>query len=265
MMRGVVSVRGVELGGPIGRAPAVVVPLTGATPAQLREQAAEVAALAPGTGPDVVEWRADALPERRDPAALVALGHELVATLGGLPLLATLRTRLEGGSAEIDEVLPALRALVDARVADLVDVELRLGAELGSAALDEALVHAHEAGVAVVASWHDWRGTPSAARLHAWLDRAAAWGADVRKVAVTPAGPRDVLTLLTVTLDVVEAGGPPVIAIAMGPLGAASRLAGGVVGSAATFASLGRTSAPGQLPLADVRAALPLLHPGGRA
>jgi 3-dehydroquinate dehydratase-1 len=265
MMRGVVSVRGVELGGPIGRAPAVVVPLTAATREELRAQAAEVAALAPGTGPDIVEWRVDALTERWDADVLVALGRELVAALGGVPLLATVRTRLEGGSAEVDEVAPVLRALVDAGVADLVDVELGLGAELGSAALDELRDHVHEAGVPVVASWHDWTGTPSAARLHAWLDRAAAWGADVRKLAVTPSGPRDVLTLLTVTLDVVEAGGPPVIAIAMGPLGAASRLAGGVVGSAATFASLGRRSAPGQLPLADVRAALPLLHPGGRA
>lgn len=264
MMRGVVSVRGVELGGPVGRAPAVIVPLTGATPADVLAQAAEVAALAPGAGPDLVEWRVDALAER-EPEALVALGHELVAALGGLPLLVTVRTRLEGGSAEVDGVVPVLRALVDAGVADLVDVELGLAAELGSPVLDEVRDHAHAAGVPVLASWHDWRGTPSAARLHAWLDRAAAWGADVRKVAVTPAGPRDVLRLLEVTLDVAEAGGPPVVTIAMGPLGAVSRLAGGVVGSAATFATLGAGSALGQLPLADVRAALALLHPGGRA
>ncbi|MBB1022344.1 type I 3-dehydroquinate dehydratase, partial [Dietzia sp. E1] len=40
------------------------------------------------------------------------------------------------------------------------------------------------------------------------------------------------------------------------------RIGGGAFGSAATFATVGEASAPGQLPAAGVRAALGLLHPG---
>lgn len=50
--------------------------------------------------------------------------------------------------------------------------------------------------------------------------------------------------------------------MAMGGLGAVTRLGGGPFGSSATFATVGPASAPGQLPAEGVRGALELLNAG---
>jgi 3-dehydroquinate dehydratase-1 len=47
----------------------------------------------------------------------------------------------------------------------------------------------------------------------------------------------------------------PLVAISMGSLGAISRIAGGLFGSDITFASGIKASAPGQLPLDDLKKA----------
>ena len=44
----------------------------------------------------------------------------------------------------------------------------------------------------------------------------------------------------------------PLVTMAMGGLGAISRVSGEVFGSCMTFASVEKTSAPGQMPLEDV-------------
>src|SRR5206468_2278909 len=51
----------------------------------------------------------------------------------------------------------------------------------------------------------------------------------------------------------------PVVSMAMGPLGAVTRVAGSAFGSAMTFARGEAASAPGQMPVADVRACLDAL------
>jgi 3-dehydroquinate dehydratase-1 len=48
--------------------------------------------------------------------------------------------------------------------------------------------------------------------------------------------------------------------MAMGGDGVVSRLVGGVFGSACTFASVGTASAPGQVPLAELRRVLDVVH-----
>jgi 3-dehydroquinate dehydratase I len=48
--------------------------------------------------------------------------------------------------------------------------------------------------------------------------------------------------------------------MAMGPLGAVTRLAGETFGSVLTFGTVGAASAPGQLDAVRLRAALDLLH-----
>jgi 3-dehydroquinate dehydratase-1 len=88
----------------------------------------------------------------------------------------------------------------------------------------------------------------------------AASGADVVKIAVTPQSTADVLTLLGATARAAETLDVPVIGIAMGELGRVSRLCGGEFGSAATFATVGEGSAPGQMTaeqVAVVRSYLP--------
>jgi 3-dehydroquinate dehydratase-1 len=259
MIRPMLEVRGVRLG---GGTLAVIVPLTGADAAALVAQAAEVRAAAP----DLVEWRVDLVdlvgtsaPGAPDLAALVSTGRRVVDELAGLPLLVTIRTAAEGGraSAEPEAYLATLAALVGAGVADLVDVEVMLGAQT----VRRAVRIAHDAGVPVVASNHDIRATPARAELMGRLRRMVELGADVLKIAVTPLDAGDVLELLAATWAATRTLDRPVIAISMGDLGVVTRLAGGVFGSAATFATVGPASAPGQRDIAQVRAALALLGP----
>lgn len=253
MIGGMLEVRGVRFGG--GR-PAVIVPLTGTDAAELGAQADAVRA----AGPDLVEWRVDLATGLGDLDDVVATGHLLVDRLGGLPLLVTIRSRAEGGAADPPgpAYLATLTALVRAGVADLVDVEVAAPDEVVAA----ALATARAAGVAVVASRHHVAGTPPRAALVATLRAMAERGADVCKVAVTPASVDDVLELLAACRTASLELDRPVIAIAMGELGVVSRLAGGVFGSAATFATVAGASAPGQLDLTTVRTALGWFQPG---
>ena len=143
---------------------------------------------------------------------------------------------------------------VGGQTADAIDVEL---ATPGVAGL---VSRARAAGLAVVVSHHDFAATPPADEIVALLRRQRDVGADVCKVAVMPHDPDDVLALLTATRAFARDADRPVVTVAMGALGVVSRLAGGVFGSAMTFASAGAVSAPGQVDVERLRAALALLH-----
>jgi 3-dehydroquinate dehydratase-1 len=75
-----------------------------------------------------------------------------------------------------------------------------------------------------------------------------------------PQSLQDVHRLLGATLRASERLAIPVISMSMGGLGAVTRLCGGVFGSALTFAVGSAASAPGQVPIADVRAAVAVLQ-----
>jgi 3-dehydroquinate dehydratase-1 len=52
----------------------------------------------------------------------------------------------------------------------------------------------------------------------------------------------------------------PLVTMSMGGLGAISRLAGEVFGSSMTFGSAGKKSAPGQIPVSELRLCLKTIH-----
>lgn len=67
-----------------------------------------------------------------------------------------------------------------------------------------------------------------------------------------PQNRKDVLRLLEATVEVKEQlKDYPVITMSMGKTGMISRLTGQFSGSCVTFATAGKASAPGQLPLDD--------------
>lgn len=249
-----VTVRGTALGA--GR-PKVIVPLTGGTVLALLDQARAVVAAAP----DVVEWRVDHLGSgEAAPDVVAAAGRELRAVLGDLPLLVSIRTAAEGGLAAVtdDAYVAAYRALLAAGVADLVDVEVMRGEATVRTLVDLA----HAADAVVVASNHDFDATPPREEIVRRLLLMAERGADVLKIAVMPHDPGDVLTLLTATWEASGRTDRPLITMAMAGTGVASRVVGGVFGSAATFGTVGPASAPGQVELGALRAALAAVHPG---
>ena len=115
-------------------------------------------------------------------------------------------------------------------------------------------------GLPLVLSFHDFQRTPAVSEMVARFEQAQRLGADVAKVAVMPQSMQDVHALLGATLQASGELAIPVISMAMGGLGAASRLCGGVFGSALTFAVGASASAPGQIAIEDVRAALSVLQ-----
>jgi 3-dehydroquinate dehydratase I len=238
-----------------GRLPAVCAPLVARTDSALLAEAAAVVA----KGPDLLEWRVDFYEGIAGTARVLRVAGALREVANGIPLLFTRRSQREGGQAiALDEagVVALYREVCTSGLVDLMDFEM------GNDPADVAQVRAftRAAGVPLVLSFHDFGGTPPTTELSARFAQAKALGADVAKVAVMPSGMEDVHRLLGATLQASETLGIPVISMAMGPLGAVSRLCGGVFGSALTFAMGAAASAPGQMPIEDVRAGLAVLQ-----
>lgn len=238
-----------------GRLPAVCAPLVARTGEALAAEAAAVAALQP----DLLEWRVDFFAAIADTGAVLAAARAVRAAAGGIPILFTRRAQWEGGQplplAE-SQVLALYEAVAASGTVDAMDFEM--GNDAADVARVRALTRAH--GLMLVLSFHDFQRTPADADLDARFDQAQRLQADVAKVAVMPQSLADVHRLLGATLRASERLAIPVISMSMGGLGAVTRIAGGVFGSALTFAVGSQASAPGQIPIAEVRAATGVLQ-----
>ena len=198
---------------------------------------------------DVVEFRLDLAAEPM--AQLRAYG-------GDLPLLATNRAAWEGGeAADTTRRLDRLATAVEHPRVEAVDLEL---AAVTDAVDDAKAAHsatrvreaAREHGVAVLASVHDFEGTPDRERMADLLARAGREG-DVAKLAVTAASPDDVLDLLAVT-RAASREGRQVATMAMGEAGRHSRAVAPLYGSRVGYAPVdpAEATAPGQYDLATL-------------
>ncbi len=235
--------------------PKIAAPIVGRTAEEILRSARVVAA-APC---DIVEWRADYYDDVLDRAALLRTLAALRDALGKKPLLFTFRTMKEGGEREASPTayIALTAAAAESGCVDAVDLEIHTG----DAPVRAGIEAAHRAGVTVIGSCHDFHRTPPKDTLIAWLRKAQDMGADVAKIAVMPKSPADVLTLLQATEEMTRRyADRPIATMSMSPLGAISRLCGEVFGSALTFGTADQRSAPGQLPVTELRATLELLH-----
>ena len=175
-------------------------------------------------------------------------------------MLFTARSEAEGGHFPADERYAELLEHVAAHgVMTAIDVETsRQGAR-------RAIELAHERGVQVWGSHHNFDETPSLERMVSILDGAFEAGADVAKLAVMPQDANDVARLMSATWQASDGGNRPVATMAMGELGVTSRLFGHQFGSRYTFAAVGKSSAPGQIPLSGLLAAHELFSSWGNA
>ena len=139
-------------------------------------------------------------------------------------------------------------------MADLVDIELNRGEER----MQRITEQVHALGGKVIGSYHDFQKTPDREEIVRILCRMQKLGVDITKAALMPQKDRDVMTLLDASLRMKEEmADRPYITMSMGRPGAVSRLAGGLTGSALTFATAGRASAPGQMDAAALAGILP--------
>lgn len=247
-----VKIRNIVLGEGI---PKICAPITGCTKEEIALRTEELLK----AGPDLAEWRADWYEHVSDRESVLEMLDFLRERLGEMPLLVTFRTKEEGGDQAVSKAAyrDFLRLVIFSGKADLVDVELFRGEEL----LKEICQEAHERGVAVIASSHDFQGTPEKNEIIRRLRRMQDCGADLLKLAAMPKDTGDVLTLLSATWEMKEQYAvQPLITMAMGGTGLVSRLSGELFGSALTFGSAGVASAPGQIGVAELKYMLELFH-----
>ena len=190
-------------------------------------------------GLDVVELRVDSFASR-DPAHALA---EL-AKYEGIPTLATIRVPAEGGAWAGSEAERAKLFLALLPHVGAIDVELA-----AHEVLPELRAAAREAGRLVIASHHDFDGTPAPGALADLVARAQEAGADIVKIAARVRSPDDLRTLAAALLAPARLGR---IVIGMGDAGLATRVLFPALGSLLTYAHVGRATAPGQLPLDEL-------------
>jgi len=186
---------------------------------------------------DAVEFRMDLADEPL--AALEAYDGEL-------PILATNRAEWEGGEASNEGRLEALAEATAFEAVEAIDIELESILE-GEA--EAVLETARERDVSIVASAHDFEGTPPRTELVRTLTEAGKY-ADVAKLAVTAESTADTLALLSAT-EQLTSHGDTVATMAMGEVGSHTRAVAPVYGSKIGYAPVdpAEATAPGQYDL----------------
>ncbi|CAK0754240.1 hypothetical protein CVIRNUC_002282 [Coccomyxa viridis] len=198
-------------------------------------------------GADAIELRLDFLED----LALKDPGPPLKALLGKCkeldrPAIVTLRPEWEGGQYRGSDVV-RLAILKYAAVlgAAYVDVEY-LAAEFFFASKGQLPLSTR-----VILSHHDYKGTPDSSTLEKLMEDMFASGADVAKIATTAEHIQDAARVLALP----RKASRPVIALAMGERGVASRILAPKFGSHLTFGALSseKASAPGQPLLSELK------------
>ena len=248
-----VIVNNLEIGTGI---PKICVPLV----AKSREEVLEQAEALRDLPVDLAEWRFDHFYEVSSLSLLTVLTFlsELRKALGEIPLIFTFRTAEEGGQKRLSlqAYIELYNTVITSGLVDLVDIEFLLG----DAPVARLMETARAKGVKVILSNHDFEKTPPKEDIVARLQRMQEMGADIAKVAVMPQCPEDVLTLLAATKEFSDTANIPAITMSMGGLGTLSRVSGEMFGSAVTFGTVEKSSAPGQLPLDLLKGALEHIH-----
>ncbi|MCC7326872.1 MAG: type I 3-dehydroquinate dehydratase [Burkholderiales bacterium] len=241
----VIRVRGRQFG---GDTPVICTPLVGPTRDVVLGEAASVLAKVP----DVIEWRVDFFERIGDTAAVLEVAGSLRAAVGDTPIIFTRRSAKEGGTriapSEAD-VLRLYDAVGASGLVDFLDFEMGNDPEHVRSVVETA----HAQQMRVILSYHNFGYTPGVEFLVGRFQEAERLGADVAKVAAMPRDRSDVLTLLAATASADSKSGIPLISMSMGPLGSVTRMIGGVFGSTLSFAVGESSSAPGQMPIADLR------------
>ena len=234
--------------------PKICVPFVGKNEKELMEEAG----LCRDSSADLVEWRADWLENdsvKGETGRILSLLRE---SLEERPLLFTYRRKAEGGNGgrSLPDYEALLTEMIETEQMDAVDVELSAGSER----VQKMIEKAHDRGVRVIVSKHDFSKTLSREEILSSLRQMQELGADVAKIAMMPRSREDVLVLLSATAEASSVLDVPVITMSMGGQGLVSRLAGEVFGSCLTFGALQAPSAPGQIDAGELKQVLEVIH-----
>lgn len=204
---------------------------------------------------EAVELRIDLLSESYGLSETAGTKNEteriLSATTGNdgrftKPVIATCRIR----ENDIQSVATASEILEKCIKASCAWIDLET--EWPHSERDMLIRKAHESGVKVIISYHNYSGSDSFETLKSIYDNARKCGADIVKTVITAKCTEDAVNLLR-AYSFAEPG--TLVAFAMGEAGRFSRLAALSKGSPFTYVSAcgGRESAPGQYSMEEMR------------
>lgn len=239
-----------------GEKPLVCIPLVGKTREAIISEANNVPVIAP----DIIELRIDAWNFIEDVPRSIDMIGEVHKIVGDTPIILTCRGDWEGGFKKVDDGVKfaVYAGAVELAYVDFIDAELKYGGEK----LGELLETLRGTKTSLIVSFHDFKATPPKEELFSIIEKEIQVGAHVAKLAAMPQREEDVLSVLEATLAIRRKyPDVPIISMSMGPLGAVTRLVGGVFGSDLTFAVGSKASAPGQIPVAELRKCFGVVYP----
>ena len=214
---------------PLGQIPRTVVSFSdNVTPHHLKD--------AKRQGLDIVEIRIDLFSSVK-PTYVT----QQIQQFDGFPTSATIRCQSEGGKWTLSEGQRLLLFQSIISHVDAIDIEL-----LAKDINEQVIRAAHEAKKLVLVSYHNLATTLSLSELTSMVERATSLKADIVKIATATKTVGDLRALARLTLDGADRH---IVVIAMGAHGVSSRILFPALGSLMTYASIGKPTAPGQLPL----------------
>lgn len=227
--------------------PKVCVSLTGKT----REEIDAQLKLIVPKQPDLIELRADFLDNLENVEYVLSVIENIIEK-ANIPLLFTIRSPHEGGesiSLTEEEKVTLLTEVCAHSDVSYVDYEV----ENDKQYVKSVKKAVDENGKKLILSYHNFKETPINNHLIKRFILMEMYGAHIAKVAVMPNKKSDVFRLLQLTKEVDELLSIPVLTMSMGELGKYSRLMGWIYGSIITFGLGVESSAPGQIPVEDLK------------
>ncbi|MBQ7785973.1 MAG: type I 3-dehydroquinate dehydratase [Clostridia bacterium] len=226
------------------------------------EEIGEAAKRAYQARADIIELRIDSFDSEPTAEAAIAACREVYRNAPGTPLIFTLRTERDGGagSRNINKYEVLLNDICSMHAADAIDCELSVGAD----AFVRITQRAHEEGIAVIGSSHEFGRIGDMIQVGTWLSKQEELGADICKAAVMTQTKAEAFEAAYVMAKADEQLSVPMIAIAMGPSGVLTRIGAECLGSCLTFGTAGAASAPGQIDARELRSVLEIVHAAGK-
>lgn len=206
---------------------------------------------------EMIEWRVDFFEGVESPNAVREVLKQIEPLTKDTILVFTFRSKEQGGqySMRCDKVYDLHQVAAESHVVDFIDVEYFYTEDA-----DAEIRTLQRMGARVITSHHDFHETPSSDVLFMLLEQMKNSNADIVKMAMMPQKAEDVLRLLEETNHFHNRyPNQPLITMSMGKMGMISRVSGEVFGSCVTFGAEKSASAPGQIPVAELKKILDVL------
>lgn len=199
---------------------------------------------------DIIELRID---QWTDVTGVKQVINELKELPFEFKVLITYRSNSQGGKGHVNEMeyQNVIQKLINESGYEMLDIEWDDKKDKNTYL--SFINKAHQKGIQVVLSHHNFNETPSLEELKFTYYKMHQFEADYLKVAVMPNDEKDVLHLLEAVKDSADTLNQHIIGIAMSDIGIVSRTAQGVFGGTVSYGCLNEPQAPGQIHIEELK------------